>query len=52
MCDCYWFNGDSCTYDDYATGQSEDGYCNFEYDDDEENDCDSYSPRDEDEEEE
>jgi hypothetical protein len=51
MCDCYYFNGDSCGYEDYATGQSEDGYCNhgeFEYDDDgdetdEEVECDCYT---------
>ena len=24
MCNCYWFNGDSCSYEDRASGQTED----------------------------
>ena len=32
MCECKWFNGDSCDYPDYANGQTEDGYCGVEDD--------------------
>jgi hypothetical protein len=27
MCQCKFFNGDSCSYYDYASGKTEDGYC-------------------------
>lgn len=27
MCDCKYFDGDGCTYHDYANGKTEDGYC-------------------------
>jgi len=30
MCKCKFFNGDSCSYEDRASGQTEDGYCEFE----------------------
>jgi hypothetical protein len=42
MCDCYWFNGDSCSYEDRASGQTEDGYCEYE-DEGDASDCDSYT---------
>ena len=57
MCNCKFYNGDSCSYEDYASGQSEDGYCmvaDGDGSDDEftENDCDCYTEDDHEDEEE
>ena len=45
MCKCKFYNGDNCTYEDSATFQTEDGYCESDgeqinEDDDE---CDSFT---------
>ncbi len=43
MCNCIWYNGDSCDYPDATNGQTEDSYCKFEAEDDEDEiDCDEY----------
>ncbi len=41
MCDCTWFDGDGCRYEDRASGRTEDSYCSFENSGDP-TDCDSY----------
>jgi hypothetical protein len=28
---CVFFNGDSCDYEDYCDGKTEDGYCKCEF---------------------
>ena len=43
MCNCKWFNGDSCDYPDYTNGKNEDGYCSFELEHNPDNiECDEY----------
>lgn len=55
MCNCKFFNGDSCSYEDRASGQSEDGYCMVADGDGSDveftkEDCDTYTEDDEEEE--
>lgn len=60
MCNCVFYNGDSCSYEDYASGQTEDGYCSYGVDVLDDNDeptgeevgCNAYSEDEDDDEEE